>query len=316
MLKRNVTEKHLSQIKHLSPLMYSFTRETVKKYGSREEEVELVLTPRIVREATGSPVDSMNPEVVLERRRSFYNLLVEEVKNHHEVFLAGLDPPMSIPKSKLARWHPEFDLERIPDVECDLLPELPSVPKYTTAEDMLQLVSEKYTNPKIQRALQRVADAKTKDLADNNKSAADENKDSSLSPFLNPAFKNIPPALLLKIKAKQAENALKAMTCVESETALAYRRLPELARALQNLFSVEKKNVLSVEVLTTKLENSFSTKFTEEDITVHLKLLSKEAPEWLTLCNVRKTEFVKLLKNVDLNKVLTKLEALVSKHSL
>jgi chromatin licensing and DNA replication factor 1 len=48
-----------------------------------------------------------------------------------------LDPPLTIPRNQLTRWHPDFDVDQVPDVEPDTLPEAPNVEKYYSAKDVL-----------------------------------------------------------------------------------------------------------------------------------------------------------------------------------
>jgi chromatin licensing and DNA replication factor 1 len=52
-------------------------------------------------------------------------------------FLQSQDPPLTIPRNQLTRWHPEFDVDQVPDIEPDILPEAPNVEKYHSAKDVL-----------------------------------------------------------------------------------------------------------------------------------------------------------------------------------
>lgn len=49
----------------------------------------------------------------------------------------SLDPPISGSGMNIKRWHPEFPLEDIPDVEAAPLPQPPEVGKLDTARDVL-----------------------------------------------------------------------------------------------------------------------------------------------------------------------------------
>lgn len=326
MLKRNVTEQHLAQIKHLSPNMYTFTRQKIRSFGtsSKRDEYELIIVPNLVSGTTGSPVKSMTSNVVLERRRSFYNMLIEKVKDHHEAFLSTLEPPMNISRTNLKSWHPQFDLERIPDIECDDLPPNPDIEKYSTAQDVLSKAREMFNNnPRIEKALRRIAEAKA-----NQKNESGEGSQTTKPmtvveamsediPILNPALKNLPESLLQKVRARQAEKALQTMTrtLMQSENIMLHQRLPELARIVRNVFLTEKKSVLPQETVLSKLDNSFASKLTCPELVNLLKSLGKEAPEWLTFCHIRKTDFIKLSKTVNFTSVMSKLEALANKHT-
>lgn len=42
----------------------------------------------------------------------------------------------------------------------------------------------------------------------------------------------------------------------------------------------------------------------------HLTLLGEKTPGWVTFCNIRKTDYVKLSRSADMNRVMARLEAL------
>lgn len=55
----------------------------------------------------------------------------------HEQFLLKLEEPMVIPKEKIIRWHPEFDVENCKPIEHSELPQPPDVEKATSAQHVL-----------------------------------------------------------------------------------------------------------------------------------------------------------------------------------
>lgn len=176
MLRRNFTLDHLAQIKNVYENAFVFHQEKMHNFGSssKQDKYELVITPLVQTKGGRSTPDadnvlksasqmSMCPTVLLERRRIFYNALLGEidhleteaslrdefmivgffplsdlVKNQHEKFLMGLDPPMVLPKDKITRWHPEFDIENCEAIGKSELPEAPNVEKLTTAQDVLR----------------------------------------------------------------------------------------------------------------------------------------------------------------------------------
>lgn len=66
---------------------------------------------------------------------------------------------------------------------------------------------------------------------------------------LEAKYKGIPPALLERVRARQAAKAKHEMTCttVEAQETIRYSRLPEIARYTRAIFVSEKKNVLPFE---------------------------------------------------------------------
>lgn len=328
MLKRNFTEKHLAQIKHLVPDFYNFEVQKVKNFStsSHKETYELVISPNFPND-----IKTINPLVQLERRRYFYDTLLQVVKKHHAQFLASLDPPIDIPDNKLVRWHPEFELEKIPEIECAKLPEMPNVEKYSSAQDVLAKARELFKcNTKMERALEKLAQAKARGLTEQEKEVTGINDlppmknastqinqpSSSGVQILNPALRNLPAALLEKVKAKQAAKALEAMTRSpeHEEKYFIYSRLPDLARTLRNIFVTERKNVLALNVILSKLDSSFKSNVSASNLHRDIKLLTEEVPEWIKLHDIRNTTYLKLDKNSDLKVITSKLDNAAAKY--
>jgi len=97
----------------------------------------------------------------------------------------------------------------------------------------------------------------------------------------------------------------------DKEAAL-YSRLPELAKLLRNIFVAEKKGVLPMETIIQKLDNSFRTKLTPQEMEDHIRQLCKLLPMWTSIHNVRKVDYMKLDRNVELAKVIKRLEILAN----
>lgn len=334
MLKRSFTQKHLAQIKHLVPDFYNYEIQKVKNFSAsaQKEQYELLISPNFPND-----IKIMNPTVLLERRRYFYDILLQLVKKHHAQYLQTLDPPMVIPDDKLTRWHPEFDIEKIPEVESAKLPEMPNVEKFSNAQDVLAKARELFKcNTKMERALEKLAQAKARGLTQQEMAATGitDSKPSisingmaststqtsqpstSAVTIVNPALRNLPTSLLEKVKAKQAAKALEAMTrsSENDKKYLVYSRLPDLARTLRNIFVTERKNVLALNIILSKLDSSFKANIPASDLQKDIKVLTEELPDFVKLHEIRNSTYLKLDKNADLQKNLSKLEALAAKY--
>ncbi|XP_049873944.1 DNA replication factor Cdt1 [Pectinophora gossypiella] len=326
MLKRNFTEKHLAQIKHLVPDFYNFEIQKIKSFAtSQKDSYEMIITPNFP-----TDIKIMNPSVLLERRRYFYDTLLQLVKKHHAQYLLTLDPPMVIPDDKLTRWHPEFEIEKVPEIESAKLPELPNAEKLSTAQDVLSKARELFKcNTKMERALEKLAQAKARGLTEQEKvatgltdtktnTAGTQTSQPSTSgvTIMNPALRNLPAALLEKVKAKQAAKALEAMTrsSQHEEKYMIYSRLPDLAKTLRNIFVTERKNVLNLNIVLSKLDSSFKANVSANDLLRDIKVLAEQVPEWIKLHDIRDNTYLKLDRNTDLKKIMSKLEALVEKY--
>ncbi|XP_011703685.1 PREDICTED: DNA replication factor Cdt1 [Wasmannia auropunctata] len=350
LLRRNFTQEHLAQIKTIYPDAYTYQQEKHRNFGSvsKREKYELVLTP-VVEKINGrntpdadnvlktASESGMSPTILLERRKRFYNALLERVKDEHEKFLLSFETPrlMNIPREKIVRWHPEFDVESCRKIEQAVLPQPPLVEK-PTARDVLDKAKSLFNcGTRMEKALQRLAEAnlttKSKSPVSTQDSTTQTTEDgipkvniaivdtppstpSVQTDHLSTLFKGIPKALLEKVRAKQAAKALEAMTRTpnaDKEAAL-YSRLPELAKLIRNIFVAEKKGVLPIEAVIQKLDNSFRTKLTSQELKEHIRQLCKLLPTWASIHNVRKVDYLKLDKNVELAKVIKRLEILAN----
>ncbi|XP_017472983.1 PREDICTED: DNA replication factor Cdt1 [Rhagoletis zephyria] len=381
MLRKNVTETHLAQIKNVYPDAFIFTQMKMRNYGStsKADYFQLVICPNVdgnaVEKVIPYHVDEdaadhilsaaqssiMNPLVMIERFQRFTNTLMQRVLNEHEKFLRSLDPPINIPKSKVTRWHPDFDLENCPDIECAHLPQPPNVEKYSSARDILstarnlfncatpmERVMERY---EAKMEATRVAEinanneakniAETSDIAGKGsigqlativegrasatmtttpttlKTSVVPSSATSTSDVTSNLLKGVPKSLLEKIRAKQAAKALDAMTRRPSQDqeATMYSRLPELARHLRNVFITERKGVLMLEIVIKKIQNSFRACLTAQEMEAHLKLMAKEVPAWVSFHEVRKTMYLKIAREMELKKVIAKLEEVANEKS-
>ncbi|XP_022908921.2 DNA replication factor Cdt1 [Onthophagus taurus] len=295
MLKRNLFERHLAQIATIYPKAFSFVQEKLRVFGLgvKENRWELVVKPGVE--------ENMSSDVLLERRRKFNRLLIEKVHQYHDEFLKSVG--LNINKEKLKRWHPEFSLETVPDIECEKLPEPPQENKVTTGKEVLEKAKDLFKcNSRMEAALQRLSARETKQV---------EIKTPS-EDIKNPLLKGIPKAILEKVRQKQAAKALENMTrsTAKDKEVQIYKKLPEIARLTRNIFVSERKNVLPLEVVVEKLGNSCRTFNTKTDLEGHLKALTKEMPNWLILHEMRQSVFVKISKDMDLSVVISRLEAI------
>ncbi|KAK0072689.1 hypothetical protein PV326_014198, partial [Microctonus aethiopoides] len=349
LLRRNFNIEHLAQIKTVYPNAYTFTQEKVRTFGSatKEEKYVLVLTPNVEeKNGRNTPDDndvlksasemSMGPGVLLERRRKFYNVLLERTKAEHEKFLLNLESPMVIPKEKITRWHPEFDVETCPAIENSELPQPPNVERASSAQDVLERAKSLFNcNTRMEKALQRLADAKMTSMSNNETTTADKSNETTSqimnkvdiavvdtppntpktqNSFVNPALKGIPKALLERVRAKQAAKALEAMTRTpnEDKEAAIYSRLPDMSKIVRNIFVAEKKGVLTLEFVIDKLDNSYRTKLTSNELEEHIRLMCKLLPTWATIHHVRKMDYLKIAKDVDIAKIVKRFEMMAN----
>jgi len=64
------------------------------------------------------------------------------------VFLKNLEVPLSVDDDKIIRWHPQFKLDEVSDIEQTKLPEAPVIKTYTSAQDVLDR-GRGFMNPRV-----------------------------------------------------------------------------------------------------------------------------------------------------------------------
>lgn len=94
-----------------------------------------------------------------------FSILIEKLKDYHQEFLATLDPPMELARDKITRWHPQFDIEKVPDIELVTIPSLPTESIMTTGREVLDKAKEMFScNTRMERAMDRLKELQEKNI--------------------------------------------------------------------------------------------------------------------------------------------------------
>ncbi|XP_014279229.1 DNA replication factor Cdt1 [Halyomorpha halys] len=313
MSKKNLTETHLGQISTIYPTAFEFKQEKLRQGPGQAPKYELSIRPLLEKtsgdtsgENEKSESSLMTPSMSLERRRKMYDALLNLTKDHHQEFLNTLDPPMNLDKNKVTRWHPEFEVDSVPDIVPSLLPLPPNVEKFSSAKDVLNKARDIFMcNPRMASALEKNS---SQPQAQNTTSAA------ASIPALTSALKGIPKSLLEKVRAKQAAKAASMLTRNPEavKRRIEYSRLREIARIVRNTFIAEKKTVLPKSLLLDKLSSSYREILTPNDMTHHLNLLMESSPEWMTTINNRGEIYLKILRELDLSVIHENIDKLIN----
>lgn len=334
-LRKNFYETHLAQIQKLMPNAFRFAQEKTRNYGSisKQDYYQLVITPNLKNDSDDVAQLTLSPQILIQRYTKLTEILTDLVFAEHEKFLQSLDIPMSVTRRALKRWHPDFPIESVPDVEQGELPQPPNVERFSSAKDVLSTARNLFNcSTPMERALERLeAKKKEEKFKQEQHKEQVEAKELATVPTLPSAdkkklplpdtpsalLKGVPQSLLEKIRAKQAAKALDTMTRRPSQErdAVKYARLPEVARHVRNVFVTEKKGVLPLENVLTKMQNSYKACATLKELEELLKLLSKEMPRWISFHDIRNMMFIKLNRDGDLAEVIQKLQELASQKA-
>ncbi|KAK3729908.1 hypothetical protein QZH41_006235 [Actinostola sp. cb2023] len=172
------------------------------------------------------------------RRKSFQDKLLVITKKHHQVFLKTLEVPLSIDDEKIIRWHPQFKLDDVPDIEQSVLPEAPEIKIYTTAQDVLDR-GLGLMAPKVEKALKNVAlKSKEKpklDITYDSQPKGENNQVKNKNSKNSGVLKGISQDLLNKIRQKEAKKLEEKMMRdpILDKKMIMQERLPELCRILK-----------------------------------------------------------------------------------
>ena len=341
---RRFDQNKLAMIKSVFDTSYSFKYEKsvihTKDSGSKLA-LALIVTPVKMVEGKVVPMKTLTSSDISRRKIEFINILTDIVKGHHSEFLKSLDPPIILDDvSKIIRWHKNFDLNSLPDIEIKPYA-LPPPPVKAdigrlTAENFLKLtlkstpaqrVSDSLASSEREPSTYRISGGKvfpTDEKVSTERTSGEKvstevssplpsTQSSTTSTIKVGALKGLPTALLEKIRAKEsAKLALDMLRSPENEKKIAMiKSLPFYVRILLNYFIGEKKSVISLESVVKKIIQSYTTYISSAEVTEHLTYLSKLLPTWIMILEVKKGQFVKIS---DRDKKITDIENILENY--
>ncbi|XP_077983245.1 DNA replication factor Cdt1-like [Glandiceps talaboti] len=320
MVRKTFEQKNLGQIKTVYPSAYVFRQEKGIPYsrnGLKCSDYQLTIDANVESESSeksrGEKSHKLTSGKLIERKNIFHHRLVDIVKYHHANFLSTLTPPMSVPSDKITRWHPKFPVDQVPDVEPAPLPEAPNIMKYTTAKDVLDKARDMLT-PRVEQALENVA--RKSQLEESAKTEKVEPSPAQTPQKPTNSMKGVPQSLLERIRAKEAKKLAASMVRdpAEDKKTDQMERLPELCRILRGFFLSEKKAALPYDLACQKLAESYKSCISTAQVEEHIKLMAEFLPEWLSIVHIRKSTYLKIDKNKDMNSLANKMNQLVKQR--
>ena len=91
----------------------------------------------------------LTPTGVVERRNIFKNSLLAIVKNHHKEHCRKLG--INVKDGEVKKFHPDFEVDKVPEVEITDLPPKPDLEKVIKACPVPLQLSVLVSVPKCQR---------------------------------------------------------------------------------------------------------------------------------------------------------------------
>lgn len=312
MCGREFNHQHLASMKSIYPTAFTFRQEkNLHTAGSKTSEYQLTIEANFKKVCGNS--SKISSSVLITRKLKFENNLLALTRTHHQKFLRKLN--LKIEDSEIHRWHPNFKLDEVPDIEVSALPRAPIIKSITSAADLL-IKARGDLAPKVEKALHDAASTSDKTNKDNNKAVVTMDTNKAEKVTSNTKLKGVSNSLLQRIRDKERKKMELAMTRdpKQEDKLSKMERLPEMCRILKSYFTAEKKAAITLEDCTQKLLESYGTSLHGNLIEEHVKLLNELVPQWLTIATVRKCPYVKLSKNYDINNVINELSKILKEE--
>ena len=239
-MNKKWTVEHLRKMICVFPQSYKLNWRSNRM---RPDIMELVVEPNMnykrdlmrMFDETQPGDKQMTAAILVERRDMFRNGLVDIVKDYHEEFLASLEPPITADRTKLTRWHKDFNVDVLPDIDQASLPAHPDAPE-VQGPDLAEKAEYFKENSKLSDVLLDI----NKTNNDHTYPAPSPSKilfspqKSHASPMKS-GLEGLNPNLIAKIRAKEAAKAKLEMTRSEEklEKIATLRKLPRLARLVK-----------------------------------------------------------------------------------
>ncbi|CAD5122440.1 DgyrCDS10864 [Dimorphilus gyrociliatus] len=285
--KKNFSKKQLSQIKYIYPKAFNYVQE--RKEGN-DIKYELVIEPCL-------DSGEYSLATFISRKATFETTLIEKVKEEHEKFLNCLTSPIKVRKEELTRWHPSFDMTKVPDIPESALPESPDIRKFTSVEDALKRLQPEEDTSKVHEPSTPV-----------------KQKESE-PPKVSSKLKGVSSSLLERIRAKEAKNMAKKLTRTpeEEKRLRMLERLSDISRIVRQVFVGHTRFAIPLEKLIEKVRDSIRTMGITE-AKEHILFLESEVPNFLKIMKIDEKLWAKLNMQANMNLIKKQIQDKIDKE--
>jgi chromatin licensing and DNA replication factor 1 len=259
MTRRNFETEDLARMKSISEDVFDFKQEKINK------SFELTITSRI---------KTWTPNKLSEMKNLFHEKLLSLAKEHHKEFLSTLNMPLML--KKIYEWHPLFQLDDVPDIPMSEVPSPPTSDQTGTVSGITRIMKKIDEDRSEAAALKVVLPARK---------------------VIPQQLKGVSPALIERIRKKEAVKALSLMTRDPKvqEKINILSRLPEMCRIIRSVYIAEDKVALTWDHMITKLGDSLGSSSLQSDqLETHLKYLVELIPQWLEIITIKTRKYVKI----------------------
>uniref|UniRef100_A0A5S6Q9B9 CDT1 domain-containing protein n=1 Tax=Trichuris muris TaxID=70415 RepID=A0A5S6Q9B9_TRIMR len=254
----------------------------------------------------------LNPFRQRMRAEMFRQNLQRRVRLEHRKFLLNLDPSVKLSdfdEVKLKRWHPQFSLEEVPEIESVELPPVESDEDLLWGSEAIERILDapKELPDKVVSAVEKVVkrgDGKAKEQSSGSFQLRNRN--------MKEEIKKLPLMVLQKIKQK-ADARNKRMFASDEQIALEKQktRLFDVANLLKYIYGGEGKTCLRKSFVMHEVQTCYP-KLSYTEVEQLILLLCSTVPEWIGIHKFPLSgEFVKIESWQYDDNVLAKLKTVV-----
>ncbi|CAF3328191.1 unnamed protein product [Rotaria sp. Silwood1] len=296
--KRNFTLQTLGRIKTIYPTMFSFQQEKIQlpTLSPMKLKYELTITP--INFGIESNMQ-ITPSIIIERIDCFRRALFDLVKGHHRTFLSNkLQLKLEeLPNDEnLARWHPDFDLVNIPDIEISSLPESPDKDYKQLLASPIEIrhYAENTQSQRVKRAL--FSTFSNDDISSSTITLSSPTKETY-------SIDGISSSLIEKIRSKET-NQLLSNTIDKQKQMLSY--LEQTISIVQQFFIAERATSLELDYVAKQVRDCHSSHLSYNQSTETLNFLHTYPANngWLSIITIRGRYFIKINRHKSINTII------------
>ncbi|CAF1415013.1 unnamed protein product, partial [Didymodactylos carnosus] len=296
--KRNFEISTLCKIKTVYSTAYGYRQEKVQKLTMSPTKIkyELVVYPCLIDfEISNDFIHSIgiDPKMIIERLKRFQSKLFDIVKRFHKMFISSIYQLKEVNDDKYIRWHPEFDLENVPDIELADLPEPPKEVEEKKLATTLDILRHAQTtqSERVKKALSKISQNLTSNIAEIQPlTELDSKPVKHIVGVKAELLKQIRLKEMQKIQLAALENP------DEQKTLTITRRLPETIELIQQYFTTQRQIAIEIDLVCKQLKDCHRSGLTELESVELVRYLCEcqENDGWLKILKMRNKEYVKI----------------------
>jgi len=309
---QNITRKtfsdfYLRQIRTVFPKAYRYVWEKINdRLGRHTGDFVLHMSPD-----HGVGIKSqMSPLVKVERLKMFQHSLLSIVHDYHRQFLASLGIS-GLEDTQVNRWHKDFSLEAVPDIQEEPLPPKPEVEKARNAKEMLEKLAG--VNDRLEASLKNMKEAAVK--VEDKSDGAGPSGAAPPAVAIRKELRGLPKSLIEKILANEKARQIKEMTqsSEERKDLEQLEELVSLSTVIVNCHRAHRKGAaVPIDTLAQVTSDSCGRKSKAAMLPL-IRLFLQSVPQCMEIKTIERVQYVKLKKDSpDVNQVKKILEDMVA----